>query len=108
MFRTDSDTEVVLASFAEWGEKCLHKFNGMWAFAIWNHTKQQLFLARDRFGKKPLFYSFIKDDNGGEKLVFASEMKAIYLFYKKSNHQRSFTPLAISHTSLTTSIQAIR
>ncbi|CAM3354473.1 asparagine synthase (glutamine-hydrolyzing) [Helicobacter labetoulli] len=94
MFHTDSDTEVVLASFAEWGEKCLHKFNGMWAFAIWNHTKQQLFLARDRFGKKPLFYSFVKDDNGGEKLVFASEMKAIYPFLQEVKPSKKFHTLS--------------
>ena len=94
VFHTDSDTEVVLASFAEWGEKCLHKFNGMWAFAIWNHTKQQLFLARDRFGKKPLFYSFVKDDNGGEKLVFASEMKAIYPFLQEVKPSKKFHTLS--------------
>lgn len=98
VFHTDSDTEVVLASFAEWGERCLHKFNGMWAFAIWNHTKQQLFLARDRFGKKPLFYSFIKDDNGGEKLVFASEMKAIYPFLQEVKPSKKFHTLSnITH-----------
>jgi len=71
-FKSESDTEVMLAAYVEWGEKCLDKFNGMWAFAIWDSEKKELFLSRDRFGKKPLFYSFIADD-----FVFASEMKAI-------------------------------
>lgn len=71
-FQSESDTEVVLAAYVEWGEKCLDKFNGMWAFVIWDGEKKELFLSRDRFGKKPLFYSFIADD-----FVFASEMKAI-------------------------------
>lgn len=71
-FQSKSDTEVVLAAYVEWGEKCLDKFNGMWAFAIWDCEKKELFLSRDRFGKKPLFYSFIAND-----FVFASEMKAI-------------------------------
>jgi len=71
-FKSDSDTEVILASFIEWGEKCLDKFNGMWAFAIWDNLNKELFLSRDRFGKKPLFYSFINND-----FVFGSEMKAI-------------------------------
>ncbi|MCX6782232.1 MAG: asparagine synthase (glutamine-hydrolyzing) [Candidatus Magasanikbacteria bacterium] len=71
-FISDSDTEVVLAAYTEWGEKCLHKFNGMWAFAIWDRHKEEMFISRDRFGKKPLFYAYI---NGN--FVFASEMKAI-------------------------------
>lgn len=71
-FKSESDTELLLASYAEWGEKCLDKLNGMWAFAIWDGEKRELFLSRDRFGKKPLFYAFIAGD-----FVFASEMKAI-------------------------------
>lgn len=74
-FQTESDTEVILVSFIEWGKDCLLKFNGMWAFAIWNNQNKKLFLARDRFGKKPLFYSFVNDS-----FVFASEMKAIFPF----------------------------
>lgn len=71
-FVSDSDTEVVLAAYAEWKEKCLDKFNGMWAMAIWDDKEKSLFLSRDRFGKKPLFYSRIKNN-----FAFASEMKAI-------------------------------
>lgn len=71
-FRTRTDTEVLLASFKEWGIACLHRLNGMFAFAIWDAEKQQLFLARDRFGVKPLY--FATDSSG---LVFASEPKSI-------------------------------
>ncbi len=71
-FRSTSDTEVIIASYIEWQEKCLLKFNGMWAFAIWDSAKKELFISRDRFGKKPFFYSII-----GNRFIFASEMKAI-------------------------------
>lgn len=72
-FKSESDTEVIITAFTEWKEKCLDRFNGMWALAIWDNEEQALFLSRDRFGKKPLFYAEL--DNGD--LVFASEMKAI-------------------------------
>ncbi|MFN8384169.1 MAG: asparagine synthase (glutamine-hydrolyzing) [Anaerolineales bacterium] len=70
-FSSSSDTEVVLASYDKWGEDCQFRFNGMWAFAIWNTQEQKLFLSRDRFGVKPLIYYF--DNN---RFAFASEMKA--------------------------------
>lgn len=72
-FMSESDTEVVLAAFAEWGEQCLDRFNGMWSFAIWDNHEQSLFLCRDRFGKKPLFYAL--QPTG---FAFASEMKALF------------------------------
>ncbi len=71
-FRTHGDAEVILKSYLEWGEKCLEKFIGMWAFALYDPRKDQLFLARDRFGIKPLLYSKVQ---GG--VVFASEFRAI-------------------------------
>lgn len=71
-FRSKTDTEVVLYAYKEWGEKCLDKFNGHFAFAIWDKTRQELFLARDRFGVKPLYYAFV-----GPYFIFASEQKAI-------------------------------
>lgn len=55
-FRTTSDSEVILAAFAEWGPDCVSRFNGMWAFAIHDRRENRLFLSRDRFGVKPLFY----------------------------------------------------
>jgi asparagine synthase (glutamine-hydrolysing) len=72
-FRGGSDTEVILASFLEWGPACLHRFNGMWAIAIWDAPSRRLFLARDRFGVKPLFYSATPD-----LFAFASEIKALH------------------------------
>lgn len=71
-FKTKTDTEVLLCSYIEWGEKCLEKLNGMFAFAIWDEKKERLFAARDRLGEKPFKYYF--DD---EKFIFASEIKSI-------------------------------
>jgi len=74
-FRTATDTEVVLQAYDEWGPGCLDKFNGMWAFAVWDTRRRRLFLARDRFGIKPLYYAC---KNG--RFVFASELKALLPF----------------------------
>ncbi|PSJ39869.1 XrtA/PEP-CTERM system amidotransferase [Allosphingosinicella deserti] len=73
VFRTDSDTEVILAAWLQWGEECLSRFNGMFAFALYDADRDCLFLARDRLGVKPLFYATIAD--GG--LIFASELKGL-------------------------------
>jgi asparagine synthase (glutamine-hydrolysing) len=72
VFRSHSDTEVLLAAYAAWGQECLSRFNGMFAFAIYDAPQQKLFLARDRAGEKPLFYHLA---NGS--LQFASELKAL-------------------------------
>jgi asparagine synthase (glutamine-hydrolysing) len=71
-FFSHSDTEVVLRSFIEWGEESFSMFNGMFAFAIWDKIKKELFIVRDRFGIKPLYYL-----NSAQQFSFASEMKAI-------------------------------
>lgn len=71
-FRTNSDTEVVLHAYEEYGEDCVKHFNGMFAFAIWDSVNKTLFLARDRFGKKPLYYASF--DN---QFIFGSELKAL-------------------------------
>lgn len=71
-FRSTSDTEILLYAYQYWGEECLHKLNGMFAFAVYDSRKRKLFAARDRLGIKPLYYHF---QNGC--LVFASEIKAI-------------------------------
>ncbi len=80
-FKSDSDSEVILAAYAEYGEKCLQKFNGMWAFAIWDDQKKELFLARDRFGIKPLYYF-----HSAALLAFASETRA-FKFLEGFNRQ---------------------
>jgi len=72
-FFTETDTEVILEAFKLWGEDCLERFVGMFAFAIWDSLDQSLFLARDRLGKKPLFYMELP--TGG--ILFASELKAL-------------------------------
>src|SRR5437773_2706353 len=71
-FTSRTDTEVILAAYTEWGEKCLQRFNGMWAFAIWDSQQRKLFCSRDRFGIKPFYYFY-----NGRILLFASEIKAL-------------------------------
>ncbi len=70
-FLSHSDTEVILASYAQWGKGCLHKFNGMWAFVIFDSRTGTLFAARDRFGIKPLYYWY----SPAGFLAFGSEIK---------------------------------
>jgi asparagine synthase (glutamine-hydrolysing) len=70
-FRSATDTEVILAAYAEWDEACGERFNGMWAFALWDAERRTLFASRDRFGVKPFYYRL-----DGGRLVFASELKA--------------------------------
>ena len=72
-FRTDSDTEVILNAYAEWGPACQDRFNGMWAFVIWDNQARHLFFSRDRFGVKPLLY--MQTPKG---VAFASEAKAFF------------------------------
>jgi asparagine synthase (glutamine-hydrolysing) len=71
-FRSRTDSEVVLYAYAEWKETALNRFNGMFAFAIWDRNRQELFLARDRYGIKPLYYTL-----QGNTFLFGSEIKAI-------------------------------
>ena len=71
-FRTRSDTEVILHAYAKWGEACVERLNGIFAFGIWDEQKQQLLLARDHLGVKPLFYA-----QRGGGILFASELKAL-------------------------------
>lgn len=72
-FATNSDTEVILHLYEEDGEKCVHRFNGQWAFAIWDQKQKKLFLSRDRLGVRPLFYT----QKSGQ-FLFASEIKALF------------------------------
>lgn len=70
-FKSHTDTEVILQAYIHWGEAAIHKLNGMWAFAIYDPTKQEVFCSRDRFGIKPFYYTEL-----GNRFYFASEIKA--------------------------------
>jgi asparagine synthase (glutamine-hydrolysing) len=72
-FRTKSDTEVIVHAWEAWGEDCVKRFRGMFAFALWDRGRETLFLARDRLGVKPLFYAFLPDG----KFIFGSELKSL-------------------------------
>jgi len=71
-FKSNSDTEVVLVAYHKWGTQCVERFNGMWAFALYDKEKQKLFCSRDRLGIKPFYYS-----QHGQKFIFCSELKGI-------------------------------
>ena len=72
-FHTRSDTEVIVHAWEQWGEACVDRFRGMFAFALWDRNRQCLFLARDRLGVKPLYYALLPDD----QFIFGSELKAL-------------------------------
>ena len=89
-FETDSDTEVVLAAFAQWGPQAFDRFNGMWGLAIWDRDEQRLTLSRDHFGIKPVYVVIVPGD-GGSTLLFSSEIKSILAsgIYDKRPNDRS-------------------
>jgi asparagine synthase (glutamine-hydrolysing) len=87
-FRTRSDTEVIVHGWEQWGPDCVRRFHGMFAFALWDARSETLFLARDRLGKKPLYYTLLHDG----RLLFASELKALLVCPETS---RRIDPLAI-------------
>jgi asparagine synthase (glutamine-hydrolysing) len=82
-FRTETDTEVLLAAYREWGERCVDRLNGMWAFAVWDVERRRLFCSRDRLGIKPLYYR-----HDGRRFAFASEPWVLA-------HDRRANPLAV-------------
>jgi asparagine synthase (glutamine-hydrolysing) len=99
-FKTINDTETILAAYSEWGVKCMEKFVGMWAFAIFDRDKMELFLARDRYGIKPLYYYFSPDGD----FYFASEIKQftpLYRWQAYINPQRAYDQLVYSFTDHT-------
>jgi asparagine synthase (glutamine-hydrolysing) len=71
-FKTRSDTEVIVHAYEQWGGDCVRHFNGMFAFAIWDSRRRELFIARDHLGIKPLYYAHV-----GRRVLFASEIKAL-------------------------------
>ena len=78
-FTTTTDTEVIPAAYDYWGEQCLHHFDGMFAFALYDNKEKSLFIARDRFGEKPLYYHPVYAERGKfQQVVFASEIKALF------------------------------
>jgi asparagine synthase (glutamine-hydrolysing) len=101
-FKSKTDTEVILHAYEEWGTECLSRFNGMWAFALWDSNRKRLFCARDRFGIKPFYYYFT-----GQKFILASEIKAILQnqsIVRSPNHNRIYDYLSygyLDHTNET-------
>lgn len=95
-FQSESDTEVVLAAYAEWRHDCVKHFDGAFAFAIWDESEQTLFAARDRFGEKPFFFH-----HNDQQLVFASELKALWEMKveKEVNQGMLYNFLTIGYTS---------
>ena len=89
IFQSDGDTEVILKSYAAWGEQCVTKLHGMFAFALWDSAKQQLLLARDRLGIKPLYYTKTKNF-----LRFASTLPALL---KTGEIDKTIDPVALHH-----------
>lgn len=76
-FRTNTDTEVIIYAYVEWGIDCVHRFNGMFAFALFDNFRKKFFLVRDRYGIKPLYYSILEGNEGKQTLLFASEVKSM-------------------------------
>ena len=88
VFRTRSDTEVIVHGWEAWGEDCVKRFRGMFAFALWDRNRETLFLARDRLGVKPLFYAHLADGS----VIFGSELKTLLSY---PGMGRSLDPLAV-------------
>ena len=87
-FRTNSDTEVLLTSFIEWGENCLYKFNGFWSFIVYDRLKKNIFISRDRFGVKPLYYLYTN-----KYFIVSSELKAFKNINEIINIDPNYTEL---------------
>lgn len=92
-FRTKSDTEVIVHAWEQWGEACVERFRGMFAFVLWDRNRQTLFMARDRLGVKPLYYALLDDGT----LLFGSELKSLLAYRGRqgSGLNRDIDPLAV-------------
>ena len=92
VFHTKSDTEVVVHAWEAWGQDCVKRFRGMFAFALWDRNKQTLFMARDRLAVKPMFYAVLDDG----MLLFGSELKSLMAYqHQGSSLKRDIDPLAV-------------
>ncbi len=87
-FKTKSDTEVIVHAWEQWGEDCVRRLRGMFAFALWDRNREMLFLARDRLGVKPLYYARLRDGN----LIFGSELKSMLVH---PGFEREIEPRAV-------------
>ncbi|MBL7918674.1 MAG: asparagine synthase (glutamine-hydrolyzing) [Bacteroidia bacterium] len=94
-FKTNSDTEVILKAYTHWGYECQNKFNGMWAFAIWDQKKSELFLSRDRIGEKPLHYAVHNNT-----LIFGSEIKSLFAFGVPRNIRPELIEIYLTLTNI--------
>ena len=88
VFKTKSDTEVIVHAWEQWGEDCVKRFRGMFAFALWDRNRQTLFLARDRMGVKPMYYALLDDGT----FLFGSELKSLMTH---GGMKREIDPLAV-------------
>lgn len=95
VFSTDSDTEVILSAYKEWGPDCQKRLNGMWAFAIWNERNHELFLSRDRIGEKPLHYCVYNNS-----IVFGSEMKSLFKYGIPRDKRLELVELYLTFTNI--------
>jgi asparagine synthase (glutamine-hydrolysing) len=89
IFHSTSDTEMIIYAYQEWGRQCVERFNGMFAFALWDTAKQSLWLVRDRLGIKPLFYAHL-----GQTFLFGSEIKALLTHPMLTNRDLDYEALA--------------
>lgn len=96
-FRTDSDTEVIIKAYQQWGIECQNKFNGVWSLALYDTKTEELFLSRDRIGEKPLYYI-----NTGRAIVFASELESIFKYGIRPEINTDLTELYLYLTYIPT------
>lgn len=100
-FRGDGDTEVILAAWEAWGEDCQSRFNGMWAFALWDRSRRRLFLSRDRFGVKPLHWLC-----DGRRLAFSSELKGFLGFsWFRAEFDPAMLALALTNPAVVDAVE---
>ncbi|QVL31866.1 asparagine synthase (glutamine-hydrolyzing) [Telmatocola sphagniphila] len=93
-FISHSDTEVILKAYVQWGPDCIKRLEGMFALAVWNPQRRELLLARDPLGQKPFYYTFLPDGDGGQALLFSSELRSLLA---SGLVERKLSPSAVSN-----------